>query len=84
MGPSAGWGVVSGDIQGVSNSVSQVDGVSDMAPAYWLFGSVGRDFRKGTVASACLDARHFIFSLYVTRTFQAVTPLLELKGRKSE
>ena len=27
---------VSGDVQGRSNSVSQVDGVSDMAPAYWL------------------------------------------------
>ena len=33
-----GWGGASGDLQGGSNSVSQVDGVSDMAPAYPLCG----------------------------------------------
>ena len=28
--------MVSGNLQGGSHNVSQVDGVSDMAPAYWL------------------------------------------------
>ena len=67
----------SGDLLGRSNSVSQVDGVSDMAPACWLCG--GR-FRKGTMASAHIDARHFHFSLYTTGPFQAAILLLELRG----
>ena len=29
-------GAVSGQLQGKSNSVHQVDGISDIAPAYWL------------------------------------------------
>ena len=44
--------------QGGSNSVSQVDGVSDW---HQLAGSVGVGFRKGTMASACLNSRHFYF-----------------------
>ena len=32
------------------DSVSQVDGVLDMAPARWLCGSVGGGFRKATMA----------------------------------
>ena len=38
------------DLQGRANSVSQVDGVSDMAPLCWLYGSVtlgGRSSVKG-------------------------------------
>ena len=34
-----------------------------------LAGSVGGGFRKGTVASAHLDARHFSFSQYTTGAF---------------
>ena len=34
-----------------------------------LIGSMGREFRKGTMASICLDARHFTFSLYTTGAF---------------
>ena len=43
------------DLQGRANSVSQVDGVSDMAPACRLCGFMGRGLRKGIVASACLS-----------------------------
>ena len=40
-------------------------------------------FRKGTMASAHLDDRHFSFSQY-TAAFHAATPLLELRGNESE
>ena len=55
-----------------------------MAQAYWLCKGVRGGFRKGTMASACLDARHFSFSLYTTGAFQAATLLLELRGSESE
>ena len=41
-------------------------------------------FRKGTMASAQLDGRHFSFSLYTTGAFQAATLVLELRGSESE
>ena len=71
MEKQLGWahkwlGRVSRNLQGGSTSVSQVDGVSNMALAY---GSVGGWFRKGTMASACLDARYFSFSQYVSGVF---------------
>ena len=70
---------------GVSKSSQTVlDKFSDMAPACWPHGSVGGGFRKGTMASACLDARHFSFSLYATGAFLAATLALELRGSKSE
>ena len=47
-----------------------------------LAGSVGGNFRKGTMASVHLDTRHFTFSLYTTGAFQAAT--LVLKSRRSE
>ena len=50
-------------ISTVGHSVSQIDGVSDTAPAYWLCG--GR-LSTGTMASAHLDARHFSLSLFTT------------------
>ena len=46
--------------------------------------SVGAGFSKGTMASVCLDARHFSLSLYATCIFQAAVPVLELRGSKSE
>ena len=55
-----------------------------MAPACQLCGSVGGGFRKGTMASAPLNSRHFIFSLYATGIFQAATLVLELIGSESE
>ena len=54
-GSIAGWVGVSEDLQGRANSVSQVDGVSDMAHAGWLCGSVGGGLRKGTMSSAPLS-----------------------------
>ena len=49
-----------------------------------LAGSVEERFRKGTMASAPLDARHFSFSLYATGAFQAANLVLELTGSESE
>ena len=46
--------------------------------------SVGGGFRKGTMASALFDARHFSFVHYATGAFQAATLVLELRGSKSE
>ena len=54
--------------KGRSNSVSQVDGVSDMAPSCgfcWLR------------ASAHLDAGVLSFSPYAIGAFQATTPVLQ-------
>ena len=64
--------------------MSQVDGFSDLAPACWLCGSVGGVFRKGSMASAHLDDRHFSFSQYATGSLQAATLALELRGSESE
>ena len=47
-------------------------------------GSMEGGFRKGIMASAHLDARHFGFSLYATGDFQSVIPVLELRGNESE
>ena len=49
-----------------------------------LASSVGEGFRKGTMASAHLDARHFSFSLYATGAFPAATLVMELRGSESE
>ena len=76
-----GWGGVSGDLQSGSNSVSLVDGVSDMVPAAL---SVGEGFRKRTMASTHLDARNFTLFLYTTGAFQAATSVLEFRGSESE
>ena len=43
-----------------------------MVLACWLCGG---GFRKGTMASADLDARHFSFSLTATGAFQVVNPV---------
>ena len=44
-----------------------------------LAGSMGGAFRKGTMASAHLDARHFSLSLYTTSALQAATLVLEVR-----
>ena len=59
------------------NSVSQIDGVSDMAPACWLCWG---GFSKGTTATTHLDVRNFIFSQYATGARQAAKLVLELRG----
>ena len=47
-------------------------------------GSVGGEFRKEIMASACLDVRHFPSSLYATGAFKAATSVLELRGIEAE
>ena len=79
-GPEVGRDRVSGDPQGGANSVSQVGRGSAMLLACQLCG-VG--LRKGTMASACLDARYVSFSQYATGAFQAATPVLEFRGSES-
>ena len=95
-GPLVQWEGVLGDLQGKEVSVSQGDGVSRMAQACQLCGSVERGFKKGTVASAhlsiwrkllpssLLDTRHFSFFLYATGALQAATPVVELRGSECE
>ena len=51
---------------------------------YHLDSSFGGGFRKRTVASDHLDARHFSSSLYVTGAFQASAQVMELRGSESE
>ena len=48
-----------------------------------LASSVWIRFTKETMASACLDGRHFSFSLNTTCAFQAATPVLELRRNES-
>ena len=48
-----------------------------------LADSVGGGFRKEIMASACHDAKQFIFSLYATCYCQATTLVLELRGSES-
>ena len=73
-----------------ANSVSQGDGVSDLAPTFWLCGSEGGRFRKVLCLPFCLkrapslDARQFTFSLHAAGAFQAATPVLELRRDESE
>ena len=55
MDPLSWMGWRSEDLQGGANDVSQVDGVSDMAPACQLCGSVAGRFSKGTMASTHLS-----------------------------
>ena len=55
VGPCVGWDRVSGDLHGGANSVSQVDGVSNMAPAFQLCATIGGGLRKEAMASAYLS-----------------------------
>ena len=68
------------------SKVDQMVSARLMQSQIWrqLAGSVRGGFRKGTMASAHLDARHFTFSLYITGAFQAATQVLELRGSESE
>ena len=79
VGLYVGCDRVSGDVQGGANSVNQTDGISEMASACQLCGSVGGEFRKWTMAflcggklsaSSCLDARPFTSSLYASVLFK--------------
>ena len=74
-GKPVSWVVQSLDISKVSQIVLSRLVESEMW--HQLAGSVGGGFREGTMASTCLDARHFSVSLYGAGTFQT-TPALEL------
>ena len=49
-----------------------------------LAGTMRGGCRKGTMASAHLNARHFSLSLNTTDVFHAATLVLELRGSESE
>ena len=49
-----------------------------------LAGYVLRGFRKRTIASACLDAIYFVFSLCTTGAFQATVLVLEFRESESQ
>ena len=72
----------SGDLQSGSNRGSN----RLMESQIWhqLASFVGGGFKKGTMASVCLDARYFSSCLYATGAFQAATSVLELRGSESE
>ena len=89
-------GTVSGNLQSGANSVSQVDGVSDMVPACGLCGSVGGGFRKGTMATTPLSIWEKVVLQLLPRywtlhflpvaagAFQAATLVLEFRGSESD
>ena len=54
-----------------------------MVPVFWFCGTLGGEFRSGTMASVHLDVRHFSFSLYATDAFQDATQLMEHKRSES-
>ena len=54
VGPKVGSGKASGNHQVGTNSVSLVDGASDMVPTCQLCGSVRGGLRKGTVPMTTL------------------------------
>ena len=87
MGKILGLSCMLGGV--VSLGISEM-GQTVLARLMWsqiwhqLTGSVGAGFRKGTMAFACLDARHFSFSLYTTGAFQKASQMLELRKNTSE
>ena len=82
MGPEIGWGGTSGDLLSGSKIASQVDVVSDIAPACWLYGSLwlGEGLEKGQ-RPLLAKMPHTPVALCVTGAFQAAVPVLELRGR---
>ena len=86
MGKQFGWTCKLGgcESQGMSR-VRRAVLARLMESQIWhqLAGSMRQRFRKATMASAHLDARHFSSSLYATVAFQAAAPLLELRGSES-
>ena len=85
MGKQLGWahklgGTVSRDLQDGSMLARLMESQIWHPPV----GSVGGGCRRGTMASACLNARHFNFFLYTTGAFQAAALVLELRGSETE
>ena len=87
MEKQLGWAHMLGEVESLGISkAGQTALARFMESQIWhqLAGSVGRRFRKGTMASAHFDARYFSFSLYITSAFQVATLVLELRGSESE
>ena len=94
VGSKAALGGVSRNYQGKVNSISQVEGDSDMAPACWL--CVGRSqcrndglyqhfsLRESCPFNRCPIARQFSFSSYVPAAFQGPAPVQELRACESQ
>ena len=55
-----------------------------MTPVCQLRGSTGGGLRKGLMASAHPNGRHFSLSQYATGALVVATPVLELKGSESQ
>lgn len=91
--PTSWWCGGLGNLQGGTSSVSQVDGVFDMAPAYLLCGERTQKRNRGFYQKFCLEesffsshlnARYFSFFLYIPGWFWIAPPALELRGSESE
>ena len=79
----------------VGQTVSLVDGVSDVTSSSWL-GLLGEGSKKKQwlltavlsrrklFPSSCLDARHFSSSPYASGAFQAAALVLKLRRSESE
>ena len=86
MDLQARWGMVSRNHQGGANSVSQVDGVSDMTPTCQLCGDKAQQRNNGFCqpfclgqscpSSSCPDARHPCSSTCIPGAFEAASPEL--------
>ena len=90
VGRSIGGFTQASQLQGLAATTSNLGGAESLATSkagqivsarmmesqilHQLAGSVGGGFSKGTMASACLDARHFSFSHYATGAFSAAAP----------
>ena len=87
MEKQLGWALNLGRVESMGISkVGQTVSARLMESQIWHqpAGSVGGGFRKWTMASAHLDARHFSVSLYATGAFQAATLVLEHRGSESD
>ena len=82
LGGPVSW--VMGSLWGSPRLVKQCYSHLGSQIRHHLADSVGGGFRKETMASAHLDARHFSFFLYTTGAFQAATSVLDLRGSEYE
>ena len=71
-------------ILGCTLEYISVTSMMDCQIWYQLTGFIGGGFKKHTMVSDHIDARHFSVSLYATVAFQAATPVLELIENESE
>ena len=69
------------DLQGGSHTISQVDGVSSMAPAYWVCWRRAQQRDNGLYSPQC---QTLSLSLHATGALQAASLVLELRGSESE